>query len=124
MHVSVKLAFAGGGWELTLLTTDCIEQHHCVCNMLSSLRLRSVLCQHHGDCGDVSNSNSNCAAVSSPQPQRWTDATLGESQEGVDAITNSFVFIYHCVCWLIEQITDLNQGNIDGVQFFKPVSYP
>lgn len=40
--------------------------------------LRSVLCQHHGDCRDVSSSNGHRPSVPSPQPQQWTHATLGE----------------------------------------------
>ncbi|TMS11199.1 Neuronal acetylcholine receptor subunit alpha-7, partial [Larimichthys crocea] len=37
---------------------------------------RSVLCQHHGDCWDVSRSHSHRPSVPSSQPQQWAHATL------------------------------------------------
>lgn len=42
------------------------------------LSIRSILCQHYGDCGYVCCSYSHCTPVPSPQPQQWTHATLGE----------------------------------------------
>lgn len=42
--------------------------------------LRSVLCQHHGDCGDVRRCHSHRPSVSPSQPQQRTDATIGKSR--------------------------------------------
>lgn len=41
--------------------------------------LRSVLCQHHGDCGDVCCCHSHCPSVSPSQPQQRTNATIGKN---------------------------------------------
>lgn len=42
--------------------------------------LRSVLCQHHGDRGDVCCGHSHRPSVSPSQPKQWTDAAIGKSR--------------------------------------------
>lgn len=70
MHMCVSVGLRG---ELTVIVSALVSE---MCS--PPVRLRSVLCQHHGDCWDVSRSHSHRPSVPSPQPQQWTNAPLGE----------------------------------------------
>lgn len=53
-----------------IVVTHRMSEQHPVC-------FRSVLCQYHGDCWDVSGGHSHSPPVPSPHSEQWTNATLG-----------------------------------------------
>lgn len=73
------------------LALSCAEKNFCICwkekqympFSMVPVPLRSVLCQHHGDCGDVRCCHSHRPSVSPSQPQQRTYAAIGKSQTSV-----------------------------------------